>query len=300
MERISEAIRFAEKLGLPFHLLGGGSNSVLPPRLEAVVGISAMAGRSIEQVREGIRLTSAAGETWDNLVGWSVLQGIGGLENLAGIPGTVGAAPIQNIGAYGREISNVFESLTALDTETGETRTFSSEECGFDYRHSRFKEQPSRHLVTEVTLLLPYEWQPCLEYDGLDNLPGIVTPEDVRTAVLARRRSRLPDWRLTGNAGSFFQNPIVSEEVARSIPEVPGRAVHGGIKISAGWLLEQCGLKGHRHGGAGFSEQHALVLVNNGGATLDDVLHLADQARSEVRRRFGIDLAQEPVVIADS
>lgn len=295
--QVAEALRFARAAGLPFHLLGGGSNCVLAPELAAVVGIAGIMGRRLERTGDGIRVVASAGEGWDDLVRWTVAQGIGGLENLAGIPGSVGAAPVQNIGAYGVELSDVLEAVTALDTTTGEIRGVTAGDCRLVYRHSRFKDAPGRFLIVEVALLLPRVWRPVLEYAGLAELPGDSDPGQVMRAVLARRAARLPDWRETGNAGSFFHNPVVPEAVAARLPVAAGRPVEGGVKLSAGWLLEACGFKGRRHGGAGFSDRHALVLVNHGGATFDDVAELAAQAVAAVRARFGVTLVQEPVCI---
>ncbi|MGR3375380.1 UDP-N-acetylmuramate dehydrogenase [Salipiger abyssi] len=293
-----EALAFARDRGLPFHLLGGGSNCVLAPQIEAVVGVSGMTGRWIDtSAPDAVRVTACAGESWPGLVEWSVAQGVSGLENLAGIPGTVGAAPIQNIGAYGVELSDIFESLIAFDTETSAFRRFDKAACRFAYRHSRFKETPGRYIVTEVTLALPRPWRPVLRYAGLDALPAGSDARTIMQAVLALRGTKLPNWRETGNAGSFFHNPIVPEAEAARYAEVPGHAVEGGRKLSAGWLLEASGLRGYRCGDAGFSEQHALVLVNHGRATFDDVTRLAATAVERVRERFGVTLVQEPVTL---
>lgn len=296
---IAEALDFAQARELPFHFLGGGSNCVLGPQIEAVVGISGMAGRWLDTgARDAVRVTARAGESWPGLVEWTVAQGVGGLENLAGIPGTVGAAPIQNIGAYGVELSDVFDSLVAFDTETRTFRRFDKDACRFSYRHSRFKEAPGRHIVTEVTLALPRPWRPVLRYAGLDALPGGSDARTIMQAVQALRRTKLPDWQVTGNAGSFFHNPIVPVAEAAHYADMPAHPTEGGIKLSAGWLLEACGLKGYRCGDAGFSEKHALVLVNHGRATYADVTRLAATAVRAVRERFGVTLVQEPVTLA--
>lgn len=294
VSQIAEAVAFARAEGLPFHLLGGGSNVVLAPEVPAVVGLMDLRGRRIEEAPEGLRVTASAGESWDDLVRWTVAQGAGGLENLAGIPGTVGAAPIQNIGAYGVELSDVFEGLTALDTATGRLVRFARADCAFGYRTSRFKTEPGRYIVLEVSLVLPRPWRAVRSYAGLQDLPEDSDAAAIMEAVLTRRRARLPDWRVTGNAGSFFHNPVVPARLAERIPDAPAHDVDGGIKLSAGWLLEACGFKGYRHGGAGFHEGHALVLVNHGGASFGDVRDLATQARNAVHARFGVWLEQEP------
>ncbi|MCO6187663.1 UDP-N-acetylmuramate dehydrogenase [Rhizobium sp. L1K21] len=298
LEDLAAGLAAAQSKGLPFHLLGGGSNCVLGQEIEAVIGVMAMRGRSIESSDpDSVKITAKAGESWPDLVEWTVAQGIGGLENLSGIPGTVGAAPVQNIGAYGREISQFVERVIAHDTRDHCMRTFRGNECAFRYRNSRFKDEPGRYLITEVVLALPRAWQAHLSYAGLGELGVGCTPQQVSAAVLQLRASKLPDWRKTGNAGSFFHNPVVPQERRTSLEGVPFHIVDDGLKLSAGWLLEACGLKGYRLGGAGFSEKHALVLVNHGGADFSDVKALADEARRRVAERFGVHLVQEPVTL---
>lgn len=298
IDEIARVLDLGWDQGLPVRFLGGGSNCVLAERIEAVVGILELRGRSVDtSVPDRVRITARAGESWPDLVEWTVAQGIGGLENLAGIPGTVGAAPVQNIGAYGVELCDVLESVTAFDTETGRLCYFTAAECRFAYRHSRFKDEPGRYVVTEVTLTLPRPWRPVLRYAGLTALPSN-EPQTIMQAVLALRAAKLPDWRVTGNAGSFFHNPIVPEENKARYADVPGHPVEGGLKLSAGWLIEACGLKGYRCGDAGFSARHALVLVNHGNATFDEVAGLAALAVQEVKNRFGVTLVQEPVTLA--
>ncbi|WP_078549665.1 UDP-N-acetylmuramate dehydrogenase [Thioclava sp. F36-6] len=294
---IIAAAQYAGRLGLPFHLLGGGSNCVLAEEIDGVVGINGLLGRSVTRASDGVRVTAKAGENSDALVRWTVEQGIGGLENLAGIPGTVGAAPVQNIGAYGVELKDFVESVDIIDTKTWTARRLSARDCGFAYRHSRFKERPGVELVTGVTLRLPTDWQPNLGYAGLAGLPGPLSPDRIMKAVLAQRAAKIPDWRDIGNVGSFFHNPIVSVATARRLADVPGHPVPGGVKLSAARLLDLCGLKGGHRGGAGFSEAHALILVNLGGATVENVIALADHARETVRARFGVSLMQEPALI---
>tara|TARA_B100001971_G_scaffold214516_1_gene252372 strand:+ start:514 stop:1296 length:783 start_codon:yes stop_codon:yes gene_type:complete len=256
-------------------------------------------GRSLQHDSEDwIRMTACAGESWPELVAWTVEQGVGGLENLAGIPGTVGAAPVQNIGAYGVEIGDIVESVTAVDTITGSFRRFAREECRFTYRNSRFKEERGRYVLIEVTLSLPRLWKPVLSYSGLAEHFEEFDPRTVMDRVLALRHAKLPDWRVTGNVGSFFHNPIVPSALEQQFQQVPRYPVQHGIKLSAGWLIEACGLKGHRCGGAGFYDRHALVIVNHGHATFRDVTRLAAVAVEEVKSRFGVELVQEPVTLA--
>ena len=214
---IIAAAQFAGRIGLSFHLLGGGSNCVLAERIEGVVGINGLRGRRVTQTPDGWRITVRAGESWDALVRWTVEQGIGGLENLAGIPGTVGAAPVQNIGAYGVELGDIVESVDVIDTTTWASGRLDARSCAFAYRHSRFKETPGAKLITGVTLRLPLDWQPNLTHAGLSHLTGPVDPFRIMEAVLAQRAARIPDWRVMGNAGSFFHNPVVDTATARRL-----------------------------------------------------------------------------------
>lgn len=297
--QIPEYCALARRLDLPLYILGGGSNCLLPERLDAVVARMGIMGWSVDDsAGDAIRITANAGESWPDLVQQVTERGIGGLENLAGIPGTVGAAPIQNIGAYGVELEEVFESLKAYDRETGAPVTLDKAACNFSYRHSHFKDHPGRYIVTQVTLRLPRPWQPVLRYAGLDKLPEPHSPEAIMAEVLAQRGAKLPDWRLLGNTGSFFHNPVVSLDTWESLPEMPGHAHAGGMKLSAGWLIDQCGLKGTRIGGAGVHEGHALILVNHGKATLPEVQALADLVIRRVRDRFGVTLIQEPIAFS--
>ncbi|MFG6550634.1 UDP-N-acetylmuramate dehydrogenase [Sulfitobacter sp. M21595] len=292
--KIIAAAQFADRVGLPFHMLGRGSNCLLAEKIDAVVGIAGARGRRLQHVGGGVRVTARAGETWDDIVRWTVGRGFGGLENLAGIPGTAGAAPIQNIGAFGVELSDLAESVDVIDTADWKPRRLAAAECGFGYRQSRFKNEPGRFLVTGITLYLPTKWDPVLSHEGLSGCASPNGPAKVMNAVLARRRARLPDWRITGNAGSFFHNPVVPIAAAARIPDVCGHRVPGGVKLPAGKMLDLCGFRGHGLGGAAFSETNALVLVNVGGATLGDVDALAARAQDAVRLRFGLDLVQEP------
>lgn len=294
---VTQALALARDTGLPFRILGGGSNCILKLRLEAVAGVMNLKGRSIDRSDpQLIRIVAAAGESWPDLVGWSVEQGVGGLENLAGIPGTVGAAPIQNIGAYGVELSDIFDNLTALDSQTGQTVHFDRTDCRFSYRHSRFKEEPGRYVITEVQLALPRPARPVLSYADLRDLPSTTSPRAIMDRVLAVRGAKLPDWRLTGNAGSFFKNPIVVSAKAQTLPDMPLHPVPEGVKLSAGWLLDACGMKGRQIGGAAFSPAHALVMINCGSASYDDVARLTALAVQTVQDRFGVMLEQEPVI----
>ncbi|MBB4120286.1 UDP-N-acetylmuramate dehydrogenase [Martelella radicis] len=289
----------ARERDMPLKILGGGSNVVLSETVEALVGLMKIEGRNqADQTATHNIVTAGAGENWHEFVAWTVESGMPGLENLAGIPGTVGAAPVQNIGAYGAQLSDFFQRLEAYDTETRQTRVFTREECGFGYRQSRFKAEPDRHVILSLTLALPRDWRPSNVYAGLERLSAGALPGEVMAHVLALRRSKLPDWRRLGNAGSFFHNPVVSAAQAENFADAPRYPQpDGSVKLSAGWLIEQCGLKGERLGPVGTFEGHALVLVNHGGATRRDVIRFAAFVREQVSTRFGVDLVQEPIEI---
>jgi UDP-N-acetylmuramate dehydrogenase len=290
---------------LPRLVLGGGSNLLFTRDFNGLVLHMALQGREIVGEEGGATLVRArAGENWHAFVQWTLAQGLGGLENLSLIPGTVGAAPIQNIGAYGAEIKDVFHSLTVFDLASGDTRTLGAADCRFGYRDSVFKHADGAQLVVlDVTFALPKDWRPNLRYAELAQaLQGEPTPQQVSEAVIAIRRRKLPDPAEIGNAGSFFKNPVVAgEQCARLLAAFPGMVHHaqpdGTEKLAAGWLIDQCGWKGRSLGAAGVYPKQALVLVNNGGATGEDVVRLAQAIQSDVLERYGVRLEPEPVFI---
>lgn len=300
---LPELLAAAERDGLPVRVLGGGSNVILGETFAGITLLMASRGRTLTEGRDGrVLLEAQAGENWHELVAWTVGQGLWGLENLAGIPGTVGAAPIQNIGAYGVELCDRFVSLDAYDRSTSSVVTLERAECRFAYRHSVFKEQPGRYVVVRVRMALERNGAAELGYRELAALGAVDHPQVVMDAVLKARGSKLPDWRVQGNVGSFFHNPIVSERVGHAFgvanPTAPAfPQADGSIKLSAGWLIEQAGLKGYRRDTVGVSEQHALVLVNLGGATRTDLMALADHVVAVVEERFGISLRREPELL---
>jgi UDP-N-acetylmuramate dehydrogenase len=294
---------------LPRLVLGGGSNLLFTRDFDGLVLHMAQAGRELVGQDGGRTLVRAqAGENWHGFVQWTLGQGLGGLENLSLIPGTVGAAPIQNIGAYGAEIKDVFHSLTVFDMASGAVRAMGAPECRFGYRDSVFKHPDGAQLVVlDVTFALPAAWQPNLRYAELAQAlleAGITepTPRQVGDAVIAIRRRKLPDPAVVGNAGSFFKNPVVSgEQCARLLASFPNLVHHrqpdGTEKLAAGWLIDQCGWKGRSIGAAGVYPKQALVLVNNGGASGQDVVTLAQAIRADVAERYGVMLEPEPVFI---
>ncbi len=298
---LTAAYDYARVHGLPVHVLGGGSNVVLSPRFEGLTLLMAIRGKRLIGQEGGSNIVeAAAGETWHDFVAWTLDNGLPGLENLALIPGTVGAAPVQNIGAYGLELADRFDSLTALDTQAMAFRSFSAADCRFAYRQSVFKAEPGRYIVTAVRFALPMQWTAILNYAGLNTLPADASPRAIMNQVIALRQSKLPDPRQIGNVGSFFHNPVVSVEVHAAVraanPTAPAYPQPDGtMKLSAGWLIEQCGLKGAREGQVGVSERHALVLVNHGSGTRAEVEALALRIKTAVLERFGIGLTAEPV-----
>ncbi len=297
--QVEELVDLAAGLGVPLYVIGGGSNLVLGEDIQAFVAVMATKGKRVVSFSQDLVLVCAqAGEDWSDFVAWSVAEGLAGLENLGGIPGTVGAAPVQNIGAYGLELRDRFHSLTAYDTVEHRLRIFTCADCNFSYRHSIFKEERDRYIVTDVTFALPKPWRPILGYPGLDTLSPDSDPKAIFERVLAVRASKLPDWRKLPNAGSFFHNPIVTSAQAAHIdggPRFP--QPDGRVKLSAAWLIDACGLKGAREGQAGIYDHHALIVVNHGGATCRDVTRLASRVRKEVFERFGIELVQEPLTL---
>ena len=294
---------------LPRLVLGGGSNVLLTRDFAGLVLHIALQGREVVGEDEQYRyVRAAAGENWHGFVQWTLAQGIGGLENLSLIPGTVGAAPIQNIGAYGLETKDLFHSLTAFDPSTGATRAMNAAECQFAYRDSIFKRDDGRRLIIlDVTFALPKRWQPNLRYAELAQAvveQGIAAPtaQQVADTVIAIRRRKLPDPAVIGNAGSFFKNPVVTgAQCAALLARFPALVHHaqpdGSEKLAAGWLIDQCGWKGRNLGAAGVYPKQALVLVNNGGATGADVVALAEAIQADVQTRYGVLLEPEPVFI---
>jgi UDP-N-acetylmuramate dehydrogenase len=293
----------------PKFILGGGSNVVLTRDVAAVVVKVEIKGRRLVRETDSAWIVEAgAGENWHDLVAWTLDQGWPGLENLALIPGSVGAAPVQNIGAYGVELAERFDSLSAVDLVTGRNVTFDAAMCHFGYRDSVFKQAlAGKSVITRVRLRLPRPWQPVLGYLDLERKiaeTGNAQP-DARTVfdwVCTIRRHKLPDPARIGNAGSFFKNPVVSAEQCRDIIGRDPEIVHyplpdGSVKLAAGWLIDACGWKGKSVGRAGVYEKQALVLVNRGGASGAEVVTLARAIQESVYGRFGIRLEPEPVIV---
>lgn len=290
----------SQKEGTPFLLLGGGSNVLFLDHYAGTVVINRIQGIRMTQDQGSWHLHVSAGENWHNLVEYTLDHDLYGLENMALIPGCVGAAPIQNIGAYGVELKDVCEYVDVLDLEQNITTRFDSQACQFGYRDSIFKHAfREGYAITAVGFLLKKKWQPVLNYGALARLdPSVVTPRQIFTEVCQMRRSKLPDPAITGNAGSFFKNPVVSALQAKKLTEQFSLApcypqADGRIKLAAGWLIDQCQLKGFRCGGAAVHQQQALVLINANNATPTDIVRLAHEVRQQVGDKFGVWLEPE-------
>jgi UDP-N-acetylmuramate dehydrogenase len=293
----------------PKFVLGGGSNIILTRDMpQVVLKVEVRGMRLVEERADAWIVEAGAGEGWHDLVAFTLARGWPGLENLALIPGTVGASPVQNIGAYGVELQDRFESLDAVDLASGRTVTLHAADCAFGYRDSVFKHAlAGRSVITRVRLRLPRPWQPVLGYLELERKraeTGIRAPDaqQVFDWVCAIRRAKLPDPAVIGNAGSFFKNPVVTDEQCRDITGRDPEVVHypmpdGSIKLAAGWMIDACGWKGKSVGQAGVYEKQALVLVNRGNATGSEVMLLAQAIQESVYGRFGIRLETEPVVV---
>ncbi|UVE19235.1 UDP-N-acetylmuramate dehydrogenase [Pseudomonas sp. LS44] len=307
-DEVREALAYAEQQQLPLLVIGGGSNLLLTADVDALVLRMASRGsRLLSDDGQRVIVEAEAGEPWHPFVLWSLRQGLGGLENLSLIPGTVGAAPMQNIGAYGVELKDVFVGLAALDRHTGELREFSLADCAFAYRDSRFKREAGRWLILRVRLALSRQAALHLDYGPIRQRlveQGIEapTPMDVSRAICAIRSEKLPDPNELGNAGSFFKNPLVAAEQADRLRQqyadlVAYPQAGGLVKLAAGWLIERAGWKGFREGDAGVHRLQALVLVNYGEATGGQLLGLARRIQADVAVRFGVALEIEPNVL---
>ena len=297
-EHVAEALTFVERQGLPLLVLGDASNVVLPPVLKGLTLRVRMEG--IEQHGDVIKV--GAGVNWNNLVMLLCEDEWSGLENLSGIPGSVGAAPIQNIGAYGVQIEDCIVSVSVYDRHDGCACVMSREDCRFGYRDSIFKgEYRDRMVVTNVSLHLSKQFPPVTSYRDLQ-AANVQTPLEMARLVRSIRSRKLPDPVNAPNVGSFFKNPILDEsayvDFRSAHPTAPdGVRTDEGVKIHAAWLIERCGLKSMRVGDAMVSEQHALVIVNTGAATQSDVDELATRVREAVSDRFNLSLTIEPTVL---
>lgn len=289
-------------------LLGEGSNTVFTePLIDRVVWTLGLTGKQyLGLIGDAHHFRVQGGENWHQWVEWSVANGFGGLENLALIPGSVGASPVQNIGAYGVELVDRIHAVQVFDIQERQFKLLDREACQFAYRDSLFKqEKPQRHVIVAVDFALPVQWTPVLTYGDVQERVaklGGVSPSNVMKAICAIRTEKLPDPAVLGNSGSFFKNPIVSKQFAHEL-----RAKHPGLigfslgsdseKLAAGWLIDQCGLKGYQRGGVGVYAKQALILVNSGQGTGAELTDLIAHIQAEVGKRFGVHLEPEPNLI---
>ena len=311
-ETKEEAVAIAQSLTAedgPLLILGGGSNLLLTGDFPGTVIHSAMKGISASEREDGsVWVVAASGETWDDVVAVCVENGWYGAENLSLIPGEVGACAVQNIGAYGVEAKDLIVSVDAVELGSGALKTFSGEDCGYSYRHSKFKDAwKGKFLITSVTFRLSKERTLHLDYGNIRaelERKGMSEPslQQLRQTIIDIRNAKLPDTKVLGNAGSFFMNPIVPREKYDSLaaqypamPHYPVDETHE--KIPAGWLIDQCGWKGKSLGKAGVYERQALVLVNRGGASGADIVRLCQSIRQDVKEKFGIDIHPEVNII---
>ena len=311
---IRDAAKLPELLDFPavrngrLLVLGEGSNMLFTGDFNGTVLLMSTRGVQLESDGERARIAVAAGERWDDFVRWTLGQGYAGLENLILIPGTVGAAPIQNIGAYGCEVAEFVESVEAWDMRERRVVMLDHATCAFGYRDSLFKREPGRYIVTAVRFVLPRSRPLHTDYAGIEDelrRMGVDKPAPfhVAEAVVHLRTRKLPDPAVIGNAGSFFKNPIVEAAVAEALKgEYPELATwlqpDSRSKLSAGWMIEAAGFKGLREGDAGISNRHALVLVNHGHATGPQLWALAQRVMQGVLEKFAVQLEPEPVVVA--
>ncbi|MGC3871980.1 UDP-N-acetylmuramate dehydrogenase [Halomonas sp. GXIMD04776] len=305
---VRDALRQAVKQGWPLTVLGGGSNLVLHPWLPGLVLQPTFTNLRFEEAGQGeVLVHVGAGLNWHVLVEALAERDLWGIENLALIPGHCGAAPIQNIGAYGVELADVLEQVHLLHLEDGREAILGRDDCAFGYRDSIFKHAlENRVVITRLVLRVSKRAQPRLDYGDLaSRLPAAPSASDVAAAVSAVRREKLPDPAVLGNAGSFFKNPVVSAEKARMLlsrnPGMPHFPLaDGNVKLAAGWLIDQCGLKGLREGHVGIHDRQALVLVHHGGGSATELLALAQRVVGEVQARFDVTLEREPRLMGET
>ena len=304
-----DVAKILRKSKMPFIIIGGGSNLLLTKNFDGIVVRSGIKGYEFEEDFFGcIRMTCGSGETWDDMVATSIKAGYYGMENLSLIPGDVGASAVQNIGAYGVEAKDLILCVWMVEIATGKTHIWGNEEFEYGYRQSRLKKDwKNRFLITRVTYGLSKTFRPHLDYGNIRielARKGIKEPtaQQLRDTIIEIRQAKLPDPKETGNAGSFFMNPIVTknryEKLAALYPDMPHYKVDSRHeKIPAGWMIEQCGWKGQSLGRAGVHDKQALVLVNRGGATGAEIVALCQQIQHDVKTKFGIDIQPEVNVV---
>lgn len=302
---IPMALAEVRRKNLSWQVLGGGSNTVFAGG-EANLAILKMdlKGREIVSEDEEIVLIKvSSGEDWDELVAWTTTQNWSGLEALSAIPGSVGATPVQNVGAYGAEVSQVIEGVEVYDVEDNEFKVLVNKDCVFNYRDSIFKHEPKKYIITAVTYKLSKQAPQLPNYDGLKHLVGHtnLTAQLIRDEVIKIRQSKLLDPKEIANVGSFFKNPIVdlilAENLKKQYPDMPQYPNNDQVKLSAAWLIEQAGLKGYKKGAFAVADKHALVLTHLGGGTPSDLLSIVGEVINRVKEQFGVQLEREPILV---
>ena len=304
VEEAKQVAAILRESSLPYIIIGGGSNLLLTRDFEGIVAHAAIKGIKII----GSRMFCGSGEVWDDVVAYAVSHQLYGAENLSLIPGDVGASAVQNIGAYGVEVKDLISEVEAVEIATGETHIFQNAECAYAYRQSRFKhEWRNRYLITHVTYQMQTVFEPHLDYGNIRaelERKGITVPtaQQLRQTIIDIRNAKLPDPQVMGNAGSFFMNPIVSREKYEQLAETYEGMPHYTVddaheKIPAGWMIDQCGWKGKSMGRAGVHDKQALVLVNRGGATGQEIVSLCKTIQHDVKDKFGIEIHPEVNII---
>ncbi len=308
---LKQAISFAKDANLPFIIVGGGSNTIFgfTQELDVVLlHIQILGFEIVEKNTDSVLVKIGAGENWDNIVAKAVEMNLSGIEAMSKIPGTAGATPVQNVGAYGQEIKDTLVSVEVYDISTGEIKNLSNTECGFTYRDSIFKhEAKEKYIITSIVLKLSTQEPKVPDYPGVKlyfEKKGISAPTlaDIREAISQIRASKLPDPKDIASVGSFFKNPIVSNKLASQIKEKYSNAVIFPLtstesKIGAGWLIDTLGLKGKEFGNLMLYSNNALVIVNKGGATYPELIELVSSIQKQIKDTFGIDIEPEPIIV---
>lgn len=288
----------------PYKVIGGGSNILLAGDIEATVLVNQIKGiQVVDEDENHVLVTVGGGENWHNLVLWSISHNLSGLQNLSLIPGSVGAAPIQNIGAYGVEQSATFHSLRAISLSTGLTKVYYKEDCKFGYRDSIFKKQDAgKYIITHVSYMLSKEVNINVSYGAIrtelaNRNIEVPTLKQISDVICDIRSSKLPDPLIVGNAGSFFKNPVVSEQAYETLlkkyPEIVAFPFGDQMKLSAGWLIDRAGWKGHSQNGAAVYKNHALVLINDGTENGGDIWQLAMDIQADIKSKYGVEIIPE-------
>ena len=304
---LTQALDFAKQQQLNILILSGGSNMLLPEQIHALVLHMDIQGIELLDADDQVqRLRVGAGQSWHDFVLWTTQQGFYGLQNLALIPGLVGASPVQNIGAYGVEVGEFIESVEVYDRENHSFSSIKAADCDFAYRHSIFKDQPGRYIITHVIFRLLKQPELKLNYGDLKTAVGEEqTPENLERQVIQIRQSKLPDPKEYPNVGSFFKNPVVDlqffDQIAQQFPNLPHYPQpNNQVKMAAGWLIDQSGWKGKQLGSVGMFHKQALVLVNYANASLKDVRATYQAVQADVQEKFGVLLEPEPVLFAEN